>query len=182
MSITMNNNPENTMKKLEEYRKEPGFTVPDGYYDDLYEKMMGRVAMEHQKTKNNKKYFRFSIGGSAVAATIALFVTITILNQNNPSDFVADTEKITPKIEKTTSTISEPTLAQTSDNTINSEDFDTSKSGTGTSKSAIKTNSASTYTEKSVDLEDPVLEFYAEDARSDQFQEALMDLECYYEF
>lgn len=182
MSITMNNNPENTMKKLEEYRKEPGFTVPDGYYDDLYEKMMSRVAIEHHKSNNQKRVFRFSMFGSAAAAAIALLVTVTILNQNNPSDFVADTERIAPKIEQTTTVNSETTVAQTSDNTINSEDFDIPKSGTGTSKSAIKTNSASTYTEKSVDLEDPVLEFYAEDARSDQFQEALMDLECYYEF
>jgi hypothetical protein len=182
MSITMNNNHENTMKNLEQYRKEPGFTVPDGYYDDLYEKMMGRIAVEHHKSKNNKKYFWFSIGGSAVAATIALLVTVTILNQNIPTDYVAGNITKTLQIEQPTVSNSNSKIVQTIELTPTPELNEVQEIGTGSSKIIKNTTVASSNKENIVDIEDPVYEFYAEDARSDQFQEALMDLECYYEF
>lgn len=56
----MNNNPENVMKNLESYGKETGFTVPDGYYDDLYQKMMGKVVVEKQKTHHRRQILKFS--------------------------------------------------------------------------------------------------------------------------
>lgn len=178
----MNNNHENTMKKLEEYRKEPGFTVPDGYYDDLYEKMMSRVSVEHHRSNKQKRIFRFSMVGSAAAAAIALLVTVNLLNQNNPTDFVTDVNENISKIEQTSTVPLNTEVAQTTEIISNSEISNKSRNGNGTSKSVNKPTNVSTYTNNSVDIEDPVLEFYEEDARSDQFQEALMDLECYYEF
>lgn len=178
----MNNNQENIMKKLEEYRKEPGFTVPDGYYDDLYEKMMGRIAVEHHKTKNQNKVFRFSMFGTAAAAAIALLVTVTILNQNEPTNYVSDIVKTAPNIEQSTISNSETTVAQIPNEVSETKPINTENVGNGASKTTKISNSTSTNSDNSIDLEDPVLEFYAEDTRSDQFQEALMDLECYYEF
>jgi hypothetical protein len=178
----MNNNQENIMKKLEEYRKEPGFTVPDGYYDDLYEKMMGRIAVEHHKTKNQNKVFRFSMFGTAAAAAVALLVTVTILNQNEPTNYVSDIVKTAPKIEQSTISNSEITVAQIPNEVSETKSVNTENVGNGASKTTKISNSTSTNSDNSIDLEDPVLEFYAEDTRSDQFQEALMDLECYYEF
>lgn len=177
-----NNNQKNTMKKLEEYRKEPGFTVPDGYYDDLYEKMMGRVAVEHHKSTNQKRFFRVSIFGSAAAAAIALLVTVTVLNQNDPTNYVAEIAKITPKIEQSSLSNSENSVAQLPLEVSENKSVSDQKVANGTSKTSKINDTPSTNSDNIIDLEDPVLEFYAEDARSDQFQETLMDLECYYEF
>lgn len=178
----MNNNHENTMKKLEEYRKEPGFTVPDGYYDDLYEKMMSRIAVEHHKTNNHKKFFRFSMVGSAAAAVVAFVVTISFLNQNPSTNLVVDNLTNTTQVEQITPEKSNSVNIQSSEEIQTPEVLNIVEVSSGSSKIALKSTSVSTYSDNNVDIEDPVLEFYAEDVRSDQFQEALMDLECYYEF
>ncbi|PKP19426.1 MAG: hypothetical protein CVU04_06050, partial [Bacteroidetes bacterium HGW-Bacteroidetes-20] len=72
--------------------------------------------------------------------------------------------------------------AQSSEKIQKPEVMNTIEVSSGSSKIAKKSTLVSTYSDNNVDIEDPVLEFYAEDVRSDQFQEVLMDLECYYEF
>lgn len=181
----MNDNHENTMKKLEEYRKEPGFTSPEGYYDDLYTKMMERVSFENVKTNNHNRFLWISLVGGAAAAAVALLVTFTLFNQDTPSETLAETK--TPILLSEQAEIEDNTLAvaivsQIDENEIADKPIASSNRNSQTIRQTISNSSNS---EKDLNDEDPlysVLEFYEDDLLSDQFQEVLMDLECYYDF
>ena len=173
------------MKKLEEYRKEPGFTSPEGYYDDLYNKMMERVTSENIKTNNHKKILWFSIMGTAAAAAIAVFVTFTFLHQNNQTDTFAEAKTSILHVDQ--ESIEESPIMVADLSQITEIEFKAKpiQSVDQRSKAKNKSSSYLSNTETSIVGEDPlysVLEFYEDDLLSDQFQEALMDLECYYEF
>lgn len=185
MSIIMNNNPENVMKNLESYGKETGFTFPDGYYDDLYQKMMGKVSVEKHKITHRKQLIRFSIVSGA-AATIALFITLNIIFKSDDIQPLINSEAFVTKMEDKVNpnNISAPTITENNSHNVNSQEVKkTEKRSQSTSKSNKSASIAAKY-DKMTDETTvfSVVEFYEDDARSDEFQETLMDLECYYDF
>ena len=169
------------MKNLESIGKDTGFTVPDGYYDELFQKMMGKVAVEKQKTIHRRQILRFSLVTSAAAA-VALLITVNVflktdqVNQmasNNPTiQVVKDSIQVTDQnvlAENQTQTIEEVAIAE--------------KPVAKKTEQPVGSNSVSSY-EQLTDLNgvQSVLGFYEDDAHSDQFQETLMDLDFYYDF
>lgn len=181
----MNNNPEKVMKNLESYGKETGFTVPDGYYDDLYQKMMGKVSVEKHKNSHRKQLIRLSIFSGA-AATIALFITLNIIFKSDDIQPLINSEALVTKMEDKINSNNISTAAFAENNSKNGniqEVKKTDKRSETTSKSNKSASTAAKYnkmTDETTVLS--VVEFYEDDARSDEFQETLMDLECYYDF
>jgi hypothetical protein len=182
----MNNNPENIMKKLESYGKETGFTVPDGYYDDLYTKMMGKIAVEKQKTTHRKQLLRFSLVSGA-AATVALLITLNFILNTSDVQPLSQPNPLMGKVKDSLhlNSPSAPVYAENSaidaSSSTDAEQRETKPSATPAKEKSASTSKA---TEKLTDETTvlSVMEFYEEDARSDEFTETLMDLECYYDF
>lgn len=182
----MNNNPENIMKKLESYGKEAGFTVPDGYYDDLYQKMMGKIAVEKQKTTHRKQLLRFSLVSGA-AATVALLITLNfILNTSNvqplsqPNPLMGKVKDSLHLTTTSTPVFAENSSLKASDDVVEDQPKTTPKTAPVKERDASTSKKVEKMTDETTVLS--VMEFYEEDARSDEFTETLMDLECYYDF
>jgi hypothetical protein len=171
-----------TMKSLESFGKETGFTVPDGYYDELYHKMMGKVAVEKQKTIHKKQILRFSLVSSAAAA-VTLLITVNVIFKNGSDNSISNDNHVIAVVNDSSNVnrsapmiainqMDEPEQTQKVSN-ISSSKVYSEQSGSQVAKYDKPTDEASVLS---------VMEFYEDDARSDQFQETLMDLECYYDF
>lgn len=180
----MNNNPENVMKNLESYGKETGFTVPDGYYDDLYQKMMGKVVVEKQKTHHRRQILKFSLVSGAAAA-VALFITLNIVFKNDDLQSLTQPEKMFTKVENpnqpTLAKVTSPSEIEKVQNVANTQVTpEVSKNYSQSNNNSKRSVPKEQLTDETTVLS--VVAFYEEDARTDEFQEALMDLECYYDF
>ncbi|MDE7374542.1 MAG: hypothetical protein K2M86_04355 [Odoribacter sp.] len=73
----------------DKYKKKNPFTVPDGYFDDLTERVMRRV--EEKKTRKKVRFFRSYMGWAAVLVG-ALFVTqvlYTVITDRGAAESVA---------------------------------------------------------------------------------------------
>ncbi|HPE40166.1 MAG TPA: hypothetical protein PLI77_03660, partial [Bacteroidales bacterium] len=170
---------------LESYGKETGFTVPDGYYDDLYQKMMGKVVVEKQKSHHRRQILRFSMVSGAAAA-VALFITINIVFKNDDLQTFTQPEKMFSQVEMN----SQPVLTdvtQTAEIETEHAPIIEEKKNFEVNINNTKTNNISKSSGKNEHFTDEttvlsIVEFYEDDARSDEFQETLMDLECYYDF
>ena len=182
----MNNNPENIMKKLESYGKETGFTVPDGYYDDLYSKMMGKIAVEKQKTTHRKQLLRFSLVSGA-AATVALLITLNFILNTSDVQPLSQPNPLMGKVKDSLhlNSTSAPVYAENraieaTSPSVAEQPEATTNVAPPKERNASTSKPAEKLTDETTVLS--VMEFYEEDARSDEFTETLMDLECYYDF
>jgi len=169
------------MKNLESIGKEPGFTVPDGYYDELYQKMMGKVAVEKQKTIHRKQILRFSLVTSAAAA-VALFITVTVFLKTDQVNQMANNNPTIQVVKDSIQVTDQNVLAENQSQTLE-ESAITEEPVANKSEQPTGSNSVSTY-EQLTDLNgvQSVVGFYEDDSHSDQFQETLMDLDFYYDF
>jgi len=66
------------------------FTVPDGYFDTLHERIMNRIKVEESKSSHINHYFRRMVAVAACVALICTAVTVYIM-YDGKQPFVAET-------------------------------------------------------------------------------------------
>ena len=69
------------------------FTVPDGYFDTLHERIMNRIKVEESKSSHINHYFRRMVAVAACVALICTAATVYIMmyDSDGKQPFVAET-------------------------------------------------------------------------------------------
>lgn len=174
---------------IDKYRKQSDFTAPEGYYEELYEKMMNKIAKKEKNILFTRRSFIYSVIGGAIAAAVALLIVFNLsiftTNDSQPQAtplLVAEDNRENSEDQTTITTIMEEQESPHSllaDNRSNS-----SKERNRTTQSNIA-STISDNIETPLQLDDAsyaAIEFYNDAALDNLFQETMMDLECYIDF
>lgn len=176
---------------IDKYRKQSDFTAPEGYYEELYEKMMNKIAKKEKTILFTRRSLLYSLVGGTIAAAVALLIVfnLSIFTTHNPQPqpqtqttpllLVEETGE-TPEV-NTTTIIERQESAQV----LLADNKSSSSKAEDRSTQSDKTLLISDNEEEPVRLDDlsySVIEFYNDAALDNLFQETMMDLECYVDF
>ena len=178
---------------IEKYRKQSDFTAPEGYYGELYEKMMKKVAKSERTNLFTRRTFLYSVIGGAIAAAIALLVVfnLSIFTTHDPQPqptplLVAEENREISDLPPATTTNTTTIIEEEENSQILMAANKTSSPKVRSSVAkSDKNQQISDNTEAPIQLDDlsySVIEFYNDAALDNLFQETMMDLECYVDF
>ncbi|MCL2434986.1 MAG: hypothetical protein FWD09_02460 [Lentimicrobiaceae bacterium] len=149
------------MDTLEKNKDKPLFEVPEHYFEQLQHNVMQHVAKEERRQKWQKKW----ISAAAVAASLAVIVTLSVylITNSNPNDHFYVHEEIAQP-EDSILTLDTNHLAENTEIIVN--EF-------------IETNETPVAKETIVYR---AVDFYVDDYEIDSFCEVMYDLECYFDY
>jgi hypothetical protein len=158
------------MDTLQHYKDKPLYEVPEHYFEQFQHDVMQRVT----KVEKQQKTFRKWISAASVAASIALIVTLSVflfVNRNDNEHFYVYQEIALPE-----DSILSFDSNQLADANINVED----------SIEAAELSETSFLKDPPVDAKETIVyravDYYIDDYDTNNFCEAMYDLECYYDY
>jgi hypothetical protein len=161
------------MDTLQKYKEKPLYEVPEHFFEQLQNNVMHRVA----QVEKQQKTFRKWISAISVAASFAIIVTLSVFlffnRDTNPHFYVH--EDITQHEDSIFSFDSNPLAA--APNIIadaSEESFDTQEPVSA--KPSVSENDA----KESIVYR--AVDYYIDDYETNNFYEAMYDLECYYDY
>lgn len=174
---------------IDKYRKQSDFTAPEGYYEELYEKMMNKIAKKEKTILFTRRSLLYSLVGGAIAAAVALLIVfnLSIFTTHNPQTQTQTTPLLLVEETGETPEVNTTTIVerQESAQVLLADNKSSSSKAEDRSTQSDKTLLISDNEEEPVRLDDlsySVIEFYNDAALDNLFQETMMDLECYVDF
>lgn len=174
---------------IDKYRKRSDFTAPEGYYEELYEKMMNKIAKKEKTILFTRRSLLYSLVGGAIAAAVALLIVfnLSIFTTHNPQPQTQTTPLLLVEETRETPEVNTITIIerQESAQVLLADNKSSSSKAEDRSTQSDKTLLISDNEEEPVRLDDlsySVIEFYNDAALDNLFQETMMDLECYVDF
>ncbi len=174
---------------IDKYRKQSDFTAPEGYYEELYEKMMNKIAKKGKTILFTRRSLLYSLVGGAIAAAVALLIVfnLSIFTTHNPQTQTQTTPLLLVEETGETPEVNTTTIVerQESAQVLLADNKSSSSKAEDRSTQSDKTLLISDNEEEPVRLDDlsySVIEFYNDAALDNLFQETMMDLECYVDF
>lgn len=174
---------------IDKYRKQSDFTAPESYYEELYEKMMNKIAKKEKTILFTRRSLLYSLVGGAIAAAVALLIVfnLSIFTTHNPQPQTQTTPLLLVEETRETPEVNTITIIerQESAQVLLADNKSSSSKAEDRSTQSDKTLLISDNEEEPVRLDDlsySVIEFYNDAALDNLFQETMMDLECYVDF